>query len=259
MPLWAFFFAVVALVLLAMGVGYVFGLAKRKRGDQDPEGPLGSVVGAVLGLLAFILAFTFGIASSRFDNRKQLLLDEVVALETAARRTELLPEPHRSASRVLLKRYVDTRVAVVEHLDKLPELLAESRRIHDELWDHAIALARADMNSDIGALYVEAINDVIGMHTARSVVALQYRIPSRIWFGLLFVTFLSMAAVGYQFGLSGHGNLAARLVLSLTFAAVVTLIADLDRATQGSIMVSQQPMMELQQRLSETAKPPEAP
>jgi hypothetical protein len=124
--------------------------------------------------------------------------------------------------------------------------------LHDELWSHAIALAKADLNSDIGALFVESLNNVIDLHTSRVTVGLIYRIPLGIWKGLLLVTVLSMVAVGYQFGLTGRSNMLIHLVLAIAFSAVILLIADLDRATQGALQVSQQPMFKLHEELSKT-------
>jgi CDP-diglyceride synthetase len=252
LPLAALFFLTVVIVLASITIGYRVGLRRRKRTENEGEGPVGSVVGAVLGLLAFIMAFTFGIAASRFDARKQLLLDEVNAIGTAVRRADLLPEPHRTESRRLLKQYVDIRADLARQTMNIPQAIAASEALHDELWSHAVALARADLNSDIGALFVEALNQVIDLHTSRVTVALQYRIPVHIWMGLLLVTVLSMVAVGYQFGLSGRTNTLMHLVLALTFSAVILLIADLDRATQGALQVSQEPMLKLQEALSKT-------
>jgi hypothetical protein len=70
--------------------------------DQSGEG-IGSVVGALLGLLAFMLAFAFGMAAERRGERIQLLLDEVNSIGTTYLRTGTIPEPHRSASREILR------------------------------------------------------------------------------------------------------------------------------------------------------------
>lgn len=148
---------------------------------------------------------------------------------------------------------MDLRVAAARQPQEISRALADSEKVHDDLWSHAIALARADLNSDIGALFVESLNEGIDLNTSRVTVALQYRIPKSIWLALLVVTVLTMAAVGYQFGLAGRSNFLIELLMALTFSAVVlliALIADLDRATQGMIRVSQQPMLELQRKLS---------
>lgn len=249
-PLWVVFVVVMAVVLLSIRGGFQLGLHRRRRADTEPEGPIGSVVGAMLGLLAFILAFTFGIAAGRFDARKQLVLDEVNAIGTTVLRADLLPEPHRTQCRRLLKEYVDIRAQMSQRPQELSQTIDRSEALQDQLWSHAISLAKADLNSDIGALFVESLNEVIDLHTSRVTVGLQYRIPLIIWVGLLVVTVFSMAAVGYQFGLTGRSSLLLHFALALTFSVVVFLIADLDRATQGVIKVSQQPMLDLQRKLN---------
>ena len=250
MPLWALFAIMVATILISLTIGYRAGIVVRKRAEGEPEGPIGGVVGATLGLLAFMLAFTFGVTTNRFDTRKQLLLDEGKALGTAALRADLLPEPHGTECGRLLGEYVDARVLGTSDISRLSESLKASERIQAELWSHAVALARADMNPDIGALFVESINSLVEIHRSRTTVALQYRIPPVVWQILLLLTFLSMVAVGYQFGIAGRYSAAEILILALSFSLVVTLIADLDRATSGIVKVNQQPMVDLQQRLS---------
>ena len=79
LPLWGLFIAILGVVLLSVECGYRLGKFRFSRREQEKEAPVGTMVGATLGLLAFILAFTFGWASSRFDNRRQLLLDEANA------------------------------------------------------------------------------------------------------------------------------------------------------------------------------------
>ena len=78
--------------LISVECGYRLGKFRLSRREQEKEAPVGTMVGATLGLLAFILAFTFGLASSRFDNRRQLLLDEASALGTIYLRAGMLPE-----------------------------------------------------------------------------------------------------------------------------------------------------------------------
>ena len=77
LPLWSVFVLTFAICLGAVEAGAALArFAVRWSKETEPEAPLGSLVGAVLGLLAFILAFTFGITASRFDARKQLVLEE---------------------------------------------------------------------------------------------------------------------------------------------------------------------------------------
>ena len=72
------------------------------------------MVAAVLALLAFLLTFTFGMAASRFEARRQVLLDEANAIGTAYLRAALLSDPQRAEIRKLLREYVDVRLEAVQ-------------------------------------------------------------------------------------------------------------------------------------------------
>ena len=92
LPLWALFIVILLVVLLAVEFGYRLGKYRRSRHEEEKEAPLGTMVGATLGLLAFFLAFTFGLAAARFDTRRQVLLDEANAIGTTYLRASILPE-----------------------------------------------------------------------------------------------------------------------------------------------------------------------
>src|SRR5215470_13338872 len=92
LPLWALFISILVVVLLSVECGYRLGKYRRGRHEEEKEAPLGTMVAATLGLLAFILAFTFGLAAARFDARRQVLLDEVNAIGTTYLRAGMLPE-----------------------------------------------------------------------------------------------------------------------------------------------------------------------
>ncbi len=255
-PLWAFFALTALLILGAIEFGLFLGLRRRAQREHEKEGPVGTVVGATLGLLAFMLAFTFGITASRFDTRKELLLDEVNALGTAWLRAGLLVEPHRAASENHLREYIDIRASFSPLSVDSERFVAALRRceeIQGSLWEVARALAAANRSSEIDALFIASLNDVIDLHTKRVIVGMQYRIPSVLWVVLMFVSVLAMATVGYQFGLAGKRSLAANLALALTFSAVTLLICDLDRPGRGMMRVNQQPMIDLQRQINSQA------
>jgi len=251
-PLWGVFLLTVIMVLLSICFGTFLGSRRRRQPDHEAESSLGTIIGATLGLLAFMLAFTFGIAAGRLQTRMQLLLDEVNAIGTTYLRAGLLLEPHRSEIQKLLREYVDIRAnlakeSIPQQTKKLQEALSRSETLHDQMWSHVVAMAGADRNSEIDALFISSLNEMIDLHNSR-VTVVQYRIPMAIWYALYLITILSMVAVGYQAGLSGKSSLKAGIVLALTFSVVILLIADLDRAT-GSLRVSQQPMLEFQKKL----------
>lgn len=254
--LWQIFLANVVLVLAAIAAGYLISRVSLLSGSSDSDDQVGSLVGATLGLLAFVLAFTFGMAASRFEARKQLLLDEVNAIGTLYLRSDFLPGAQRKASRQLLKRYVDIRVEAALKPETVTKGITESETIQNELWSLMLA-ARADPDSTPIYLmsYITALNDVIDLHSKRVTVALVFKLPGVIWSILYFVTGMGMLAVGYQFGLRGSRRLVIFLVLALTFSAIISLIADLDGSGRGLLKVTQEPLIDLQKKLG----PPQAP
>lgn len=178
------------------------------------------------------------------------MLDEVNSIGTTFLRTDFLPEPQRSLSRKLLKHYVDIRMEAVVQTQKLPQALIDSEALHDQLWSQLNDVATHNHDSVLLGLYVQSLNEMIDFHSKRVTVALQYRIPVPIWLALYFVTMLTMVATGYQFGVSGKSSLMIIMVMALSFSAIILLIADLDRALEGVLKVSQKPMIELQHKFS---------
>ena len=252
LPLWITFAIIVVAVLLSIWLG-VFLARRRKRlaKSDEEEAPIGTVVSATLGLLAFILAFTFGITASRFDTRRQLLLEEVTAIETTALRAELIPEPHRGEVMEIMRKYIELRIGIGSETLSIQERIRQSEELQRQLWPHASALAIADLqNADIVSLFVDSVNEMMNVQTRRVAVA-SYHIHWLIWIVLSGITILSMVEVGYLFGRSESSNWLFTVALSLAFSGVMILIVDLDRSGTGAgaISVSQQPMIDLHQKL----------
>jgi len=113
LPLWVLFVVILLVVLLSVEFGYRLGKYRRSRREEEKEAPLGTMVGATLGLLAFILAFTFGLAAARFDSRRQVLLDEANTIGTTYLRAGMLPERGEQI-RGLLRECVTARLEAVQ-------------------------------------------------------------------------------------------------------------------------------------------------
>ncbi len=240
----------VAVVLLSVQAG--FRLAMRRRastsGEQAKVEGIGAVVGALFGLLAFMLAFTFGLAATRREVRKDLLLEEVNSIGTTFLRAGLIPEPHCREVRQALRQYVDLRLDIAEHPENLAADIAEAKLLQQILWTHAENLAAADLkNPPIAALFIDALNQTIDLQTKRITVG-NYRIPGVVWLAFVTLTILATMSLGYNFGVqSGVANWAVALMLACSFSVVASLIFDLDRGPEGWLKLNQQPMYELRQ------------
>ena len=220
---------------------------------EEKDAPVGAMVAAILGLLAFMLAFTFSMAASRFEARRQVVLEEANAIGTTYLRTRLLPEPQRTEAAKLLREYVDVRVRGVRE-GKVAEALARSEELHEQLWSQATAAAAKRPGSIMIGLFIQSLNEVIDLHAKRVLVGLRSRIPVSIWGVLFGLTVVGMASTGYQAGLSATRRSPAMFLLVLAFAGVLFLIADLDRPREGFLRVSQAAMTDLQ-RSMQPAKP----
>jgi hypothetical protein len=246
-----------AIVLLAVEIGFRLGKRVTRRTHAERESPVSAISGAILGLQAFMLAFTFSIVSDRYDTKKTLVREEANVIHTAWHRSDLLQEPDRARTKVLLREYVDKRVDVARATDPdtAEAIMADALRIQNELWDMAVTNARIDMNSDIGALYIESVNQIAEVHASRVNVGLQARVPSGIWIVLYGLLILGMIGVGYQTANADSRRSRATAILAISFSLVVALIAALDHPGNTFISVSQQPMVTLQTEMKSAAVP----
>lgn len=248
LPLWGLYVATVVIILLAVEGGQRLGKYRRQHPEQELEAPVSVMVGATLGLLAFILAFTFGLATSRFDIRRGFVVDEANAIGTAYLRAGLLSEPYRTEVRNLLREYVDVRLDLVRP-GKAEEAMHRSDELHGRLWSQAVAVGEKNPSSIVAGLFIGSLNEVIDLHAKRVNLGLRTRVPGTIWAALYFVAILATGAVGYHAGLTGTRRSLAVLALVLAFSAVMMLIVDLDRPLEGGLKVSQQAMIDLRNSL----------
>src|SRR5262245_31760942 len=133
LPLWALFVATFLVVLLSFEGGLWVGGRSSPLQEQQQEKVVSRLVAGILGLMAFMVAFTFGVAASHFDARRQALLDEVNTIRTAYMRADLLQDPHRSEIRNLLREYVDVRLEGKQS-GKIEEAITRSEELQDRLW-----------------------------------------------------------------------------------------------------------------------------
>ncbi len=246
-PLPALFVFTLLFVFLAINGGMRLGTIRDERSKEMES--IGTVVGATLGLLAFMLAFTFNMAANRYDERKQLFLDDINAIGTAYLRAGLLPEPYAKDMRTLLREYIDLRATAAREPDKIMAMIDRSEAIQDQLWLKTEEMVANLPPSVIHGQFVQALNEMIDLHAKRVSIVLHFRIPGIIWLGLYVVAILAMVTVGYQFGQAHQRQLLINFILALTFSSVIVLIIDLDRAHGGSVQLNQQMLFDLQKKL----------
>jgi hypothetical protein len=248
-PLWAALLVTITLVLLSIELGFRVGGYRKDKREKEGNSQVVSMTGAHLGLLAFILAFSFSMSAGHFDKRKSLLLEEVNAIETAYLRAELVSDPHRTKIKMLLADYTVARAT-----SSRPELIAQAIRdseiIQGKIWSVIEQLSQKDKLTVMDSLLVQATNEVLDLHKKRLFAGMNTRIPTIIWVALYVILILSMVGMGFSMGLSGKRNAVASMSLALSFSMVMFVIADLDRPSTGLVHADQTLMMDLSKQLN---------
>ena len=248
LPVWVLFILTISVVMAAVETGYRLGGSVRKnKAEPEKESSVSTISGIILGLQAFMLAFTFGIVSDRYDAKKALIREEANAIRTAFKRSDFLPEPGQTTTKTLLQEYVDKRIAArdTQDVEAVRSSLGEYLQIQQQLWDIAVANGKLDLNSDIGALYIESLNEIENLHASRVIIGLNVRIPTGMWVVLISLLILGMLGVGYHTSIAESRRSRATPVLALSFSLVIALIAALDHPGDNLVPVSQQPLVDL--------------
>jgi hypothetical protein len=247
LPFWALFMALLIGNLLLAECGFRVGRLRARRTDKESDASVGAIVAAELGLLAFLLAFSFGIVASRFDMRRNVLLGEANAIGTAYLRAAMLPDTQGASIRHLLREYTDVRLKATTGTPIDP-VVRRSEEIHQQLWTEAVAAAEHVPRSVPTGLFIQSLNQVIDLHAAR-IMALRSRMPLPFWIVLCAVGFLSFFTMGYQAGLTRASRSPTTIVVAVTFVSVIWLVADVDRPGEGFLRVSQQPMIDVRRMM----------
>jgi len=257
LPIWALFFVSVAIIVGTVEIGFRIGKQVLSRTDKELESPVSAIAGAILGLTAFMLAFTFSMAADRYDTKKGLVREEANVIRTTFQRTEFLREPDRSKTRALLREYVDDRIAVSVEGDpaRAEGRVSEAINIQNQIWEIGVANTRTDpyMFSDIGSLYMDSVNRMAELNALRVNLGLQARIPSGIWFVLFALIVLGMIGLGYQTAIAGSRRPRVTSILAIAFSLVIALIAALDHPMNSFIRIPQTPMVSVQAEMNSVA------
>lgn len=248
MPLWLLFAITILVVVLAIEVGYQLGDFARRRSEDEKESPVAAIAATVLGLLAFMLAFTFGISADRYQARAELVRDQAAVIRTSYYRSEFLPEPTRTEAKALYEEYVSLLVEAGnrDRTAELSDMATRLKAIQAQLWDIGSAdLRRAD-SSPLASPYVQSLIDMNNILETRLTIAVHARMPTGLWYVLYGLLAIGMIALGYQTAIAASRRSWIMVFLAMSFCIVITLIAALDNPERGYLPVSQQSIADLQ-------------
>src|SRR5271166_3714783 len=231
------FFPTAIILWLAARYGAV---VRRRRPLQEGErDDFGIVQSATLTLLALLIGFTFSMAITRYDLRKNYEEAEANAIGTEYVRVGLLPPADAARLQVQLKRYTDLRIAFYKTRggDELRRIDDDTAQLQTDMWN-AVQTPALAQPTPLMALVVAGMNDVLNSQ-GYTQAAWWNRIPIAAW------VFLFLTAIGCNL-LVGYGSRtdqaksALLIVMPLLVAISFLLIADIDSPRGGLIHVAPQ-------------------
>jgi hypothetical protein len=238
-----------SLVLLWLSARVGASLRRRRPLKDDEREDFGVVQAATLTLLGLIIGFSFSMAISRYDQRKNYEEEEANAIGTEYARADLLPAPEGVRVRALLTNYLDQRILfyVTRDESRLQQINASTARLQADLWSAAKAPAVAQP-SPVVALAVAGMNDVLNSQ-GYTQAAWWNRIPGAAWALMILIAVCGNVLVGYGVRAAKLSEGLLLFVLPLVISIAFLLIADIDTPRRGFVHVVPKNLISLAQSL----------
>jgi len=223
------------------GAAYLGDLVRRKVRPvpKEEQADFDIALTATLTLLALIIGFSFSMAVSRYDQRKNLEAAEANAIGTEYARADLLPAQDQAMARDLLRSYVDQRI---QHYRGVETTSSDSLKLKAQLWS-SVASAGDAQPTPVVALVISGMNDVLNSQ-GYSQAAQSNRIPTAAWALLASIAIFANMLLGYR---ERRTDLLVLVVLPLTVSIALFLISDIDSPHGGVIRVVPSNLVSLSQ------------
>jgi hypothetical protein len=227
-------------ILLFLEVGRRIGVRRRTL-DSGEAGPgAGALEAAVYGLLALLIAFTFSGAASRFDARRQLVVEEANAIGTAYLRIDLLPPAAQPPLRESFRRYLDSRIELYRKLPDVTAARAELPKVaalQAEIWGQAVtACPKAESGASACVLLIPALNQMIDITTTRGAAG-EIHPPGIIFVMLIALALATALLSGYNLAAGRSRKWLPMLGFAAAIAVTIYVILDIEYPRLGFIRV----------------------
>ena len=244
-------FVVAGLSFVLLWLSALIGASFRRRRKlpEDDREDFSLVIAATLTLLGLIIGFSFSMAVSRYDLRKNYEEAEANAIGTEYVRADLLPAADAERIRLLLRQYLDERVMFYRIRDsrELQHINAVTSQLQTDLWNSVKSPAEAKP-TPVVALAVSGMNDVLNSQ-GYTQAAWWNRIPIAAWGLMMAIAICCNLLIGYG-ALHAEAKSVRLIVLPLVVSISFLLIADIDSPRSGIIHVSPQNLLSLAQSIN---------
>jgi hypothetical protein len=228
---------VVSFVALCLSTWFgIGGLGRRPHLSAETRDDFGLVLAATLTLLGLIIGFSFSMAISRYDLRKNYEEAEANAIGTEYVRADLLPLEDGNKVRALLSDYLHQRELFYMSRDAQEVQRIDNRtsQLQNDLWG-AVLPASAARPTPVIALAVSGMNDVLNSQGYTQAAWLN-RMPWGAWFLMMVIALGATLMVGYGLA-DAKVQRPLLLVLPCVLSVTFTLIADIDSPRSGLVRV----------------------
>jgi hypothetical protein len=215
--------------------------------NDDERDDFNVVLNATLTLLGLLIGFSFSMAISRYDQRKNYEEAEANAIGTEYSRADLLPPGDAAKVRQLLKKYVDERVTFYTTRDqgRLAKINADTAELQNEMWAAIRPAAEANPTSPVVALAVSGMNDVLNSQ-GYTQAAWWNRIPVAAWGMMAAIAISCNVLLGY----GAHGrDWRTLLIVPVVVSIAFFLLADIDSPRGGAIRLEPHNLLSLSDTL----------
>ena len=213
---------------------------KHLRAAAGESTGFGAVTGAVFALLGLMVAFTFSGAATRFDHRRDLIVEEANDIGTAYLRIGLLPEQWRAPLRDEFRAYVDSRLQtyrVGPDLLRVNELLQKTTRHQERIWSMSLEAIEHAPSPAVAAQILGPVNAMFDIVTTRT-AATQMHPPGVVWAMLGGLTLVCALLAGYEMGAGAGRRWLHVLMFASIFATTLYVIIDMEYPRLGFIQVT---------------------
>lgn len=248
---WHVMLTLSTVLLLCTEGGFRCGARDKRSQDTKFRGIVASLQGSILGLLALLLGFSFSMAVTRYDHRRDLVVEEANSIGTTYLRASFLPTKQQEIIKATLRQYVKNRIRFYEagsDMGKVNEAEREAHALHESLWSQLTQVS-GTIDKPLTATFVTALNQCIDLDATR-LAAMRNHVPPVVWLLLALVGACGTCISGYQGGLAGRRIWLNQVLFPLLIAIVITILVDLDSPRRGLVNISQQSLLDLDAALA---------
>jgi hypothetical protein len=248
-------------MLLFLELGRRLGIRQTAKHGTAARSGVGVVDSVVYAVFSLLLGFTFSGATTRFDHRRNLIVEEVGAMSTAWSRLDALPAEPQTAVRAAFRRYVDIVIESYAHgkpIGSPEELRQQAGTIaaQNDLWTRAVAASLTPDGEKARMLVLPGLNEMFDA-VDRERLARRMHPPTVIWLMLGLAALAASLFAGYSMSSAATRSWLHIVGVAATISIVTFVIIDLEFPRLGLIRVDAMDtaLVELRATIDTAARP----